>query len=465
MKTLALHFFTSWAGQFFAGAYRAFFLSAIFCAPVAAQSLVLEQYVKQGLAQNQSIQQQNFLLEKSLAALQEARGLFLPTVSLGGSYSLAAGGRSISLPIGDLLNPVYTTLNEMTRTNQFPQLENVNEQFLPNNFYDARLRTSLPLYNAEISYNRQIKREMVSLQQAEIQVYKRELVKEVKKGYFQYLQAAEAVKIYDNALTLLAESYRVNESLVRNGVANGTVLARTEGETAKVKAQRTEAENSRRNAAAYFNFLLGQGLETPIEVDSAIAKGNAGLAAGLDTALGPREELAKLAIAKNIGLLSTKLSRAAWRPKLGAQLDLGSQGFNWAFNNTSRYGLLGLSFDVPIFTGGRNLAKVKQAEKDLAALGAQTSYVEQQLRLQLRTSQTTYQSALEVFKSTEGQVTAARRYLTDTEKRYRIGQASYIEYLDARNEYTNAQLQQNLARYTVWAKLAEVERAQASYGL
>jgi outer membrane protein TolC len=303
------------------------------------------------------------------------------------------------------------------------------------------------------------------LQQAEIQVYKRELVKEIKKAYFQYLQAAEAVKIYDNALTLLAESRRVNESLVRNGVANGTVLARTEAETAKVKSQRTEAENNRRNAAAYFNFLLGQGLETAIQADSLVTSGRAEFAANLDTALGPREELAKLATAKSIGLLSTKLSRAAWQPKLGAQLDLGSQGFNWAFNNTSRYGLLGLSFDVPLFTGGRNLAKIKQAEKDLAALSAQTTYVEQQLRLQLRTSQTAYQSALEVFNSTQGQVTASRRYLTDTEKRYRIGQANYIEYLDARNEYTNAQLQQSLARYTVWVKLAEVERAQASYGL
>ena len=52
---------------------------------------------------------------------------------------LAAGGRAIDFPIGDLLNPVYSTLNALTQTNQFPQVENESITFLPHNFQETKI--------------------------------------------------------------------------------------------------------------------------------------------------------------------------------------------------------------------------------------------------------------------------------------------------------------------------------------
>ncbi|TAE53132.1 MAG: TolC family protein, partial [Bacteroidetes bacterium] len=122
-------------------------------APVKAQSL-LDSYVLQGIASNDMLRQKELQVEKSTWALKEARSLYLPSVSLLGSYTLSQGGRSINLPVGDLLNPVYQTLNQLTQSQQFPQIENANEQLNPNNFYDIKFRTSMPLVNADIWYNR-----------------------------------------------------------------------------------------------------------------------------------------------------------------------------------------------------------------------------------------------------------------------------------------------------------------------
>ncbi len=449
--------------RFFWVGWFAFFAAPSFGQNPASPSPVLAQYLTQGLASNQGLHQQKFLLEKSLYALKEASGLFLPSVNLGGSYTLAAGGRRISFPVGDLLNPVYATLNQMTNSDRFPQIANVNEQFLPNNFYDVRLRTSQPLLNAEIYYNRQIKREFVGLQQAEVQVYKRELVKEIKKAYFQFLQASEAAKIYENALVLLGESKRVNESLVRNGSANGTVLARTEGELTKIQAQLTEAKYNRQNAAAYLNFLVNRPLETAVVTDTLMTTGRVGLPVRLDTVMGNREELLKLATVKNINQLSLKLNRSFFMPKLGVQLDLGSQAFKWQFNGQSRYALAAIALDWTLFAGNRNTNKIKQAERDLSASESQYGQVQNQLQLQLLTATNSYYAAFAVLEGSAQQITAAQRYFGDTEKRYRAGQANYIEYLDARTELTNALLQRSIARYSAWTKLAEVERAQASY--
>ena len=146
----------------------------------------LNLYIHEALEANQGIKQQTFQLEKSLFALKEARGMFLPSVTFSTTYTKADGGRTIDFPTGDLLNQTYSTLNELTGTNNFPQLRNQSILLNPDNFYDAKFRTSMPLFNAELIYNKRIKQQQVELQRAEVALYKRELVKDVKTAYYQY---------------------------------------------------------------------------------------------------------------------------------------------------------------------------------------------------------------------------------------------------------------------------------------
>jgi outer membrane protein TolC len=156
----------------------------------------LDSYIKTALVNSETIKQQQFLLTKSLYALKEAKSLFLPSVGFNATYTIADGGRTVDIPVGDLVNPVYKTLNQMTGTNNFRQLQNQSILLNPNNFYDAKIRTTYPILNAEIEYNRKIKTQQYNLQQIEINLYKRELVKEVKNAYYKYMQACEAVTIY-----------------------------------------------------------------------------------------------------------------------------------------------------------------------------------------------------------------------------------------------------------------------------
>jgi len=79
----------------------------------ATPSTTLDQYIRQGLENNLALRQQKFSLEKSLEALKEAKGMFFPSISLQGSYSHAGGGRTIEFPVGDLLNPVHGSLNDL----------------------------------------------------------------------------------------------------------------------------------------------------------------------------------------------------------------------------------------------------------------------------------------------------------------------------------------------------------------
>jgi outer membrane protein TolC len=125
-------------------------LLIIMTAPARAQESMLENYIREAFKNNQGLQGQQLQLEKSMYALKEARALFLPNISFGASYSKADGGRTIDLPIGDLFNPVYKSLNQLTNSSSFPALQNQSILLNPDNYYDARFRTTLSLINSEI---------------------------------------------------------------------------------------------------------------------------------------------------------------------------------------------------------------------------------------------------------------------------------------------------------------------------
>ncbi len=432
---------------------------------IFAQTTVLDSYVKEGLQNNQALKQQRFLLEKNLYALKEANTLFMPTVNFNTTYTSATGGRRLSFPIGDLVNPVYQTLNQLTQTDRFPQIVNTNEQLMPRDFYDAKFRVAVPLINAEIYYNKKIKQEQLTMQQAEINVFKRELVKDIKVAYFKYTQATEAIKIYQNALNLLKESQRINQSLVNNGMATSTVLMRSQSEISKVDAQIIEAQNNQQNAVAYLNFLLNKPLENKTQIDTAFNTIKTNVPENINPEMGNREELQKIKSGISANQQVVNLSKAFWIPRLGTSIDLGSQGFHWQFNDQTRYALLGVSLDWSLFASGRNKYKIKQAEMDLNALNAQYEQVDNQLHLQVKMTVNNYLSALEIYQSTQLQVASAQQYFNDNIKRYKQGQAPQIEYLDARNNLTSAQIQQSISLYNVWIKLAEVERVKATYSL
>jgi len=206
---------------------------------------VLADYIAQGVANNLALQQENFDLAKSREALQEAKGLFLPNISFNASYTLARGGRTIDVPVGDLLNPVYSTLNQLTGDNQFPtQLANASEPILPNNFHDTRLEFRQALFNTDIYYNYKVKTSLISVQEAKRDAYQQELIKEIKKAYYQYLQTQAVLDIYDSTETVLKELVKVNRVLVANHKATKDAIYNAEFELSNLYSQIAEAERA-----------------------------------------------------------------------------------------------------------------------------------------------------------------------------------------------------------------------------
>ena len=420
----------------------------------------LDNYIQIGLKSNEVIKQHNFDINKSMYALKEAHALFYPTVSLNANYTKADGGRTIDIPIGDMLNPVYNTLNQITNSNAFPALQNQSVLINPDNFYDAKIHTTMPLLNFEIIYNKRIKSQQTSLQKIELEIYQRELVKEIKIAYYKYLQSIEGINIYQDALKLVKENQRVNQSLFKNDKINRTAVLRSDNEVIRIEANLETAKQVNSNAKTYFNFLINQKLDSEIEID---VNNEATPTILVNENTSNREELSKLTQVSEINSNVSKLTESYWYPKLSGFADFGFQDFDFEVNKQSRYYFAGVGLEWNIFSGNKNKYKLKQVEEDSKKISSQTDNVRQQLLLQFQVSQNNLKSALEQFNADKNQKESAKKYNEDITKLYKEGQAIYIELLDAQNQWVNAQLNTNISLYNSWIAFAELERANATF--
>src|SRR5580704_4133316 len=191
-------------------------------------SPVLDTYLRLGLDNNLPLHQRNFDLQRAQLDLSRARSLFFPQATFSSQYTLAEGGRSQEIPIGDLLNGVYSTLNKLTGSAQFPQVANQSIQFLPNDFHDTKMEVSLPIVNTDLLHNKEVNAAGIEVSRADRDVYRRDLVRNIRQAYYHYLQSARAVAIYNTALAMVTENRRVSQKFVENQMATREVVLRAQ---------------------------------------------------------------------------------------------------------------------------------------------------------------------------------------------------------------------------------------------
>lgn len=422
------------------------------------QESPLDEYIRIGLTSNQTLQQKQLQVEKARLALKEAKGLFLPNLTFQADYTLANGGRKIDLPVGDLLNPVYGTLNALTQSQSFPQIENVSEQFLPNNFHDTRLRMTLPVINTEIWYLQKIRKAGITENEAQLIVYRRDLVRDIKIAYYNYLKADQAEKIYNQALWLQEKNLTLTQSLIKNDKLIPAAALQIQAEISDTKAMIIEAQNNKQKAAAYLNFLINKPLDSSVVIDEKLSA-----ATNSNLAKNTREELLQLNAGINQLKLNSELKKLSWTPTLGVFLDAGYQGFGYNFDTDQRYVLGGFQLKWNLFGGLQQQNKKRIALNEVQNLESKSQEIERQLQLQLFTCEKNLSTAKAKYEANKESVSFNNEAYRVIQIRYRDGQAIPIELTQAMFQKTKSEIQESISLIDIKIAEAEVERAAASF--
>jgi outer membrane protein len=230
---------------------------------------VIDEYVRLGLESNLGLRSQTLEVERQLALLDAARGRFFPTLAVDARYTRAEGGRVIELPLGTLLNPVYSTLNDLLaaqgQSPAFGQIEDQTIPFLRDREQDSRITLRQPLYAPAIPAAVDAQRSSLEASEFARSSVARRLKRDVTVAYLDWLRASKSVRIVEASETLLAENLRVNDSLFRNGKITQDQVLRARAELLEVQQQAREARNLTDQARSFLNFLLNRPLDRPLE--------------------------------------------------------------------------------------------------------------------------------------------------------------------------------------------------------
>jgi outer membrane protein len=427
-------------------------------------SPILESYIQEGLKQNLGLKQERLEILKSAENITQAQANFMPKVTFNPNYSLAAGGRKLAFPIGDLLNPVYSTLNQLTKTNNFPQVENVNQQLAPNNFHDTKLSFQYPIFNTDIRYNLLIQRDLLSAQEAKKRVLENEIRYSITTAYLQYLQTIEAQKIFDASRKLLTDFVKLNEKLVSNNVATKDVIYSAEYEVSKLDQQVAVLDKNRQSVQVFLNYLMNRDFSSEIVADTNLvnyATSSTGLAQIKEDALARRQELSQLRTNIKVSETAIKLQEMnAIRPQVFVGGNVGFQGFGYTFKNQAYTVIqLGLSWDL--YHGYEKKSKIQQAKIQKNILDTKLEEVQKQIQLQVSQAYFELEAAKKSLITAKDGTAKAEKYFKIVESRYRNGQAIMIEYLRASNEIITARLQESVAKYDILVKQANLDKVGA----
>jgi len=431
---------------------------------------IAHDYLRLAFESNLALRSAGLELERSREALAAARARFYPELALNARYTLADGGREITFPVGQLLNPAYQTLNDLlVAQGQPPRFTSLVDQsfaFQREREQDTRVTLRQPLYQPAIPAAVTAQRALLEGAQFARLALARQLQRDVVVTYVSYLKAMRAAQIVRSGGELLQENLRVNDSLFRNGRITQDQVLRARAELLASDQQLRETEDSATQARSLLNFLLNRSLDTPLEEALELTDEpdtvTGSLAELRSQSLLARPELKRLDSLGEAARAQLRGARAALKPSLSLGIDAGTQGEDYRLGPGYNFIAGSLVLTWKFFDGGANRAEAAQAR--IAARTTELQRDELALRVQLEVQQAVdrLQTAADSLSTARARDEAARAAFRIASSKRDAGTINQVEFIDARNALTGAELNLNLTRFSLLDRGAELQYAAGS---
>ena len=426
--------------------------------PLTAQS-TLDELVASGLKQNLGLRQERLAFDRSEAAVDEARGRYLPTATLNARYTQVAGN---VLNIGSLINPAYGALNQLTGTNAFPTNVDVRLPLTQ----ETSVRLAQPIFQPAVVSAHKIAARLRDAQGAQRDAAARETAMKLRVGYLQLSTARKALEIWDATLVVVTEQVRVTEALHTQGKVAADAVFRARSERSDVEQRRAASAEDVESARRALNYLLDRQLESPVAV---IADGDLGigempsLEVAMSSARQGREELRQLEWSRQAADGARQLAMGNFLPTVSVAVDYGIQGNKYDFRGGNTFTNASVVASWNLFNGTQDAAKLSQASLDERRLAVQAEQAALGVALEVRQAWASADLARRAIITAGDRVAAARKSFELVDKRYAQGMAPMLELLDARNALTSASLNRILTETDYRVRRVQLDRAAALY--
>jgi len=274
-------------------------------------------------------------------------------------------------------------------------------------------------------------------------------------AYMDVIRDRQVAALTEQNLQFLTEQARAARSRFEVGEGTRTDVAQADASRATAVAQLSAARATALASAATYHQIVG---DEPGKLKPASPLGKL-LPASLDSALAvaSAEHPAILATQHLVdaAAFTVKSSEGALLPQLTASAGISdnySHQVPGSFSNpngTTTSADIGATLTIPIYSGGRTSAIVRQNKESLSEARIQVDVSRDQVRQALVTAWTQYISARENVDANAQVIAAAQLALNGVIEERNVGQRTTLDVLNAQNAVITAKINQASSEHDV----------------
>ncbi len=421
------------------------------------QTMTLEECIRQGIANNLSVQNARIDINKSRSGLSQNRARLLPVIN--GVFQFTDYLKQpVNVTTGTLLGndfpdePTWQTIRSM----QY----NVN----------AGLQLNMPLYNQSIYASIDVAKTVEQLSHLSHDKAVEDLTMQIGKVYYLAQSSLEQATLADENISRMQELCAITEAMYDQGVVLEVDLNRARINLQNLKAQQNQFAMLYAQQLNMLRFLLNLSPEKPIEVERMPADIDPAPIAGISYSL---PELRMATMQKELIERRITAIKSGYIPTISLTGYAGGLGYQDKFNHffhtkassQNWFGncFIGLNITIPIFDANSKKLQIRQQRYDAEQSANQAQLLHDRIT-------TDYSNALlqlghntEVFHTQSQSYQQACDVYQVTEEQYREGVSSMTAILQDEMQLRTAQSAKTQAHFLV--NLARLELLRLSGNL
>ena len=429
--------------------------------------LTLEDALKIALSENTSVKVADMEIERQKYARKGSYAALLPQVSASGMYSYAlkkqkvyfgsdkqddeggsSGGGGMAGMMASLMNPIMYYINQLYAGTGVPFVPYVDPDAGKESGGSSEpmemgrthsvtfgLSAQMPVVNFQLWESLRLTGDQVELAVEQARESRLGTVASVKQAFYGILFAKEAYKVYNSVYENAVENFRLTEMRYNAAKASELDLTRAKSNVAAAIPNLYNAENSVELALWQLKAVMGVDLDRNIDIAGTLEE-YAGqmfsdIAEGERASLDGNSQLRQLAQQAEMLSRQIRMQQYAYLPTLALTFSYSyltqSDIFNlsqWKWFPSST---VGLSLSIPIFSGGQRYHTIKQTRVQADELELQRENAERQLRIGIRQSLGTMDTAMRTYDASKEALTSAEKAYDIAVKSYQLGKSTLTD--------------------------------------
>lgn len=385
-----------------------------------------EECVAIGLQESPTIKVANLEVKRMDYSKKEVLANLFPTIDFTGAYQRSIELQSMRMSMGGQSQSIKMGTD---------------------NNWNFGFSAAMPLVNASLWKSIKLSDIQILQTLEDARASRLDLVDNINKAYYALLLAIDSREVIRQNYDLAVFNAGIFKKQFEQGTASEYYVLRSQVQVSNVEPELLQADISVKQCQLQLKVLMG--IDNAVTVMPNITLSDMkremyGYALEGDRSLARNTTLRSLDLSKDLARQNVNLQKMAWIPTLGAQFNINwnamSNGNALKHQEFNPYSNVALALNVPIFSGGSKLQKLRQAQVQVAEIELQRENLVNSLNMQVDLAIDNINRQVKQIASSEQGMKQASKALEIMQKSFEIGAATYLDLRDSELANTSAQL-------------------------